>query len=465
MPSKLTQAVTLLSLIAAVHGSAQAALFAVDQGPYSPQNGNFAQWYQDTHGRTLDLCLGKALSSRVPSTPGVPSYMCTLAVTAGVFDDTQPMVFPTNFPDEAFWFLADAAIPTAGATTLNLKYTAALEAAFGGGDPAPNDQISFARIRIRMNAAPGVYTITHPYGVEVFTVDPPVPNGNGNGNGGANGIKAINLTRDIGITSPGVFTGALAGDVGPFLRSVNGPYTETDPVTGTASQYIGDPNLTEQVTGSPFNTNYVRVQGPNGLDVRTDVFGITGKLSTVVRPTPAVVQRATYSRKTGGTGSTGVQAQEDVFALAPPPPGTAQYVDTDNATIAMTEANATGSWYGQSTANPSVLPTSVQVTADNHLAIPTSTPTTVPHALTDLVTITNATYSLGNGQLSLTATTSDATSAVTLTATGSSGGAIGTLSGDATKTLTTGISPIPPAKVTVTSSNGGSDTEEVVIVP
>ncbi|MFK3795829.1 hypothetical protein [Pseudomonas sp. NPDC088444] len=453
MPSTLTHAVTLLTLIAAVHGSTQAALFAVDQGVYSPQNGNFAQWYQDTHGRTLDLCLGKALSSRVPSTPGVPSYMCTLAVAAGVFDDQQPMVFPTNFPDEAFWFLADGALPTAGAATLNLKYTAALEAAFSGGDPAPNDQISFARIRIRMDApVAGTYTITHPYGVDVFQIDTP-------------GTKAINMTRDIGIGAIGNFTGALTGDVGPFLRSVNGPYTETDPTTGVASQYIGDPNLTEQVTGSPFGTNFIRVQGPNGIDGRTDVFGITGKLSTVVRPTPNVVQRATYTRRPGGTGNAGVQAQEDVFALAPPPPGTASFVDTASAPITMTEATATGAWYGQSSANPT-LPVSLSVTADNHLAIPTSTPTTVARALTDLVSIDTATYSLASGQLTLSATTSDATAATTLTATGSSGGAIGTLGGGGTtKTLITGISPIPPAKVTVTSTNGGSDTEEVVIVP
>jgi hypothetical protein len=32
------------------------------------------------------------------------------------------------------------------------------------------------------------------------------------------------------------------------------------------------------------------------------------------------------------------------------------------------------------------------------------------------------------------------------------------------KSLSTGISPIPPAKVHVASSNGGGDTEEVVIV-
>jgi hypothetical protein len=73
---------------------------------------------------------------------------------------------------------------------------------------------------------------------------------------------------------------------------------------------------------------------------------------------------------------------------------------------------------------------------------------------------------MSSGQISLAASTSDAASPGTLTAIGSSGGTIGTLNGDGpTKTLTTGISPIPPARVLVISANGGSDTEEVVIVP
>ena len=43
---------------------------------------------------------------------------------------------------------------------------------------------------------------------------------------------------------------------------------------------------------------------------------------------------------------------------------------------------------------------------------------------------------------------------------------IGNLSGNgAVKTLSTTLSPIPPAKVQVTSANGGSDTEDVVLVP
>ncbi len=41
---------------------AQAALNAVDPGAYIPANGGFPAWYQDSHGRTLDLCLTKAVS-------------------------------------------------------------------------------------------------------------------------------------------------------------------------------------------------------------------------------------------------------------------------------------------------------------------------------------------------------------------------------------------------------------------
>ena len=102
------------------------------------------------------------------------------------------------------------------------------------------------------------------------------------------------MTRDIGIGSPGNFTGALKGDIGPFLRSVNGPYTETNPSTGASEQFIGDPNLNEAVTGSPFNTNFVRIEGPNGIDLRTELFAVSGKLSTVNLPTPLLPQRSTY---------------------------------------------------------------------------------------------------------------------------------------------------------------------------
>ncbi|MCP1487268.1 MULTISPECIES: hypothetical protein [Pseudomonas] len=443
----LSKTATVLVVSALAQGIAQAALFAVDPGPYAPATGGFASWYQDTHGRTLDLCLSKALSSRVPSAPGAPSYMCSLLPTPGVFDDAQPIVFPSNFPDEAFWFTGETTLVDA-ARGIDLTYVSAIEAAFAAEEPVEGDQVSFARIRIRVDVpTAGTYVITHPYGVDVFNIDTP-------------GRRAINMTRDIGIGTPKTYDGALKGDIGPFLRSVNGPYTETNPLTGAAEQFVGDPNLSEAVTGSPFNTNYVRIEGPNGLDLRATTFAVSGKLSTVVRPTPMIAQRSTYSRKAGDSAPV---AQQDVFVLAPPAPGTAA-ITSSTPVLNMTEANSTGSWYAQSSANPT-LPTTLQVTADNHLAIASSTPTTLPMALTDLVVIQSAQYSLSSGQLTVVASTSDETSPPLLTATSGSGAAIGALGGDgAVKTLATGISPIPPSRVRVTSSNGGSDTEEVVIV-
>ncbi|MDZ3992048.1 hypothetical protein PspTeo4_14312 [Pseudomonas sp. Teo4] len=352
---------------------AHAALYAVDTGTYTENNGKFPAWYEDSHGRTLDLCLTKAVSSRVPGAPGAPSYMCTLLPTPGVFDDTLPIAFPTNFPDEAFWFTADAAIVDA-ARGIDLSFGTAIEAAFSAEEPVDGDQVSFARVRIRVDVpAAGTYVITHPYGVEVFDVP-------------AAGRRAINMTRDIGIGSPGDFTGALKGDVGPFLRSVNGPYTEG------SERFIGDPNLEERVTGSPFNTNFVRIEGPNGIDLRTELFAVSGKLSNVTRPTPLIPQRSTYSRRTQNNE---VQAQQDVFVLAPPPPATVT-LTSQTPTLPLTEANGTGAWYAQSALNPAP-GTNLLVHADNSVAIPTSSATDALMPLTDLVTITRAEYSLGSG--------------------------------------------------------------------
>ena len=421
---------------------AQAALNAVDPGPYNLGNGNFAGWYQDSHGRTLDLCLTKAVSSRAAGAPGAPAYMCTLLPTPGVFDDTQPIAFPTNFPDEAFWFTADAAIVDA-ARGIDLSYGTAIEAAFAAEEPVEGDQVSFARVRIRVDVpTAGTYVVTHPYGVDVFDVP-------------AGGRRAINMTRDIGIAGAGDFTGALKGDVGPFLRSVNGPYT------GGSERFIGDPNLEERVTGSPFNTNFVRIEGPGGIDLRTELFSISGKLSNVALPTPLMPLRTTYSRRTENGD---LRAQQDVFVMAPPPPATVT-LTSQTPNLSLTEANGTGAWYAQSVLNPAV-PTTLVLTADNSVAIPTSSLTTANLPLTDLVTITQAEYRLSTGQLTLAASTSDETSPPVLTAHTANGTLIGNLSGNgAVKTLSTTLSPIPPAKVQVTSANGGSDSEDVVLVP
>ncbi|WP_449432664.1 hypothetical protein [Pseudomonas putida] len=463
MHKRLTLLASSILLASISGGAVQAALYAVDPGipgerPYPLDSGNktgYAAWYQDTHGRALDLCLSKAVSSRVAAAPGAPAYMCVLNPAPGEFDDTQPVVFPTNYPDETFWFAADGSI-TDAARGIDLTYVAAIEAAFNG-EIADGHQLSFARVRIRVDVpTAGVYTVTHPYGVDVFTVTPEEFTDTG-------GTRAINMTRDIGIGQIGDYTGALKGDIGPFIRSVNGPYTETNPETGQQEKFIGDPNIEEQVTGSPFNTNFVRIQGPNGIDIRSDVFSISGKLSAVDLPAPALAKRATYSRQNSG-GS--LVAQQDVFTMAPPPPGKVNFRDSSGAEVTMTEADSTGSWYGQSSVNPS-LPSTLQVTADNHLAIPTQlAPTTVQVPLTDMVTIRRAEYSRGTGRLTIEASSSDRTTPPNLTAyAGKSNALIGELAGAADKSISSPAGTVPPASVRVTSVNGGSDTEEVVIVP
>jgi hypothetical protein len=425
--------------------TSHAALKDVDSGPYTAATGFFPLWYQDTTNTTLDLCLSKTLSSRVAG-----AYMCSLLPNLGppvVFDDALPVVFPYNFPDEAFWFTADAFIDDA-ASGIDLSFISAVEAAFGGPDglPAPGDQISFARIRIRASVpTPGTYVVTHPYGVESFTV---AAVGNG---------REINLTRDIGIGATGVFTGALGGDIGPFLHSVNGPYTETNPDTGTLETFIGDPNLEEPVIGSNridgngIPQNYVRIQGPNGIDLRTVDFAVSGRIWNGKTPTAVSVDRSSYTRTSAGTVI-------DVFATAPP-----------NATVSFREAlppggehsmtgDGRGAHFGTDPAAPSTPPPYLIVTADN---TPVTTPTSLASSLVDVVKIGRAVYTKDTGTLIVEATSSDQVVVPTLRALG-----LGTLNRSQNPQQLI-LEPLaePPAFVTVKSSAGGSDTEPVVILP
>ncbi|MNF44389.1 hypothetical protein D3C84_254980 [compost metagenome] len=272
----------LTTLGLAVEGidMAQAALKAVDPGPYTASTGHFPHWYQDSDDLSLELCQSKAQS---PSAPG--SYMCTLIPEPGVFDDTQPMVFPNNWPSELFWFAAETDIPAVGGSNYELEvYVAAIEAAFAQEVPRIGDQQSFARIRIRASIpTPGTYRVTHPYGVETINVTAAQIADKG-------GRRAINMTRDIGIGAPGVFNGALTGNVGPFLQGSGAPYPATNPETGEQEFFIGDPNVPSTVTGSPFGTNYVEISGPAGTSsvpaIGAPARARAWKSSPMARPMP-----------------------------------------------------------------------------------------------------------------------------------------------------------------------------------
>jgi hypothetical protein len=440
-------ALNALGLTLSLSGSAFAQLAAVDPGPYTFATGKFPMWYQDNNQLSMELCQSRAASSRVPvSVP--PAYMCTLLPTPGVFDDALPMVFPDNWPDEAFWFLAETTIPNNAAGYGMDAYVAGIEAAFAGGNPLDGDQISFARIRMRINVpVAGTYTITHPYGVETVNVTTP-------------GRRAINITRDIGVGAPGVFSGALSGAVGPFLRSVNGPYTEVNPDTGAIETFVGDPNLTEPVTGSPNNTNFVRIQGPAGT-IETNLFTVAGKVLDNRAQTAVELNRATYRRTSSGTGnSTRVEifgkaansstlCFRETVALVPGPPPT--------PCLTNLTGDGTGLFFGHRLFNGPVPPVVVLTATD---PAGTTRPTAVSSKLTDVVKVQTARYSWSNHSLLIEATSSDEVVVPDMVAQG-----YGRLTKSGTlQHLTVSDLMQPPATVTIKSAAGGSDTEPVVVV-
>ena len=90
--------------------------------------------------------------------------------------------------------------------------------------PTAGQQIVFGRVRIRITTpTTGHYVITHPYGVDAFDVTDTT-------------TRNINFIEDIGIGSPGDFTGALGSRIDPFLRWDTGLIKGPD-----GASYLGDP--------------------------------------------------------------------------------------------------------------------------------------------------------------------------------------------------------------------------------
>ncbi|PRB45447.1 hypothetical protein CQ009_22775 [Pseudomonas sp. MYb2] len=436
-------ALNALGLALSLTGSAYAQLAAVDPGPYTFATGKFPMWYQDENQLSMELCQSRAASSRVAATTP-PAYMCILLAEPGIYDDAQPMIFPDNWPPEAFWFLAETAIADNPAGYGVDAYVAGIEAAFASENPVDGDQQSFARIRIRVNVpVAGTYTITHPYGVETVNVTAP-------------GRRAINITRDIGIGAPGNFSGAVGGAIGPFLRSVNGPYTEVNPDTGATETFVGDPNLNEAVTGSPFNTNFLRITGPAGT-IQSNVFSLSGKVLDNRQQTQVEIDRATYRRTAAGVraevfakaaNSSSLCFRESVALLPGPPPTPCQ-------TSLLGDNN--GLFFGHRLGTGAV-PSVVVVTATNPTG--TTRPTAVSAKLTDVVKVQTARYSWANKSLLIEATSSDEVAIPDMVAQG-----YGRLSKTGTlQRITVADLTQPPATVTVKSAAGGSDTEAVVVV-
>ncbi|MFE4833153.1 FG-GAP-like repeat-containing protein [Arthrobacter sp. NPDC056691] len=234
-----------LSPIGAVPAHAETA----GMGPVDPANG-FPTWFSDGTVR-LQFCYqgGQGCLSEPP-------------------DPSAPASYPDNFPEEAFWFGAEA---SAG----NLRlYEAALEGAHVNGAVVDGEQMGFGRLRFRLNGlTPNAsYTITHPYGLHTFTAD-------------ATGV--INQTLDQGICAPSATTpcdwaGVGAAFLGDFGRGTTATFLRQE---GAAPGTLGDINTARTVTGAPSGNNFVRVVGPNagGAGVNTltvNTFTVQGLIAT-----------------------------------------------------------------------------------------------------------------------------------------------------------------------------------------
>lgn len=123
-------------------GVAHAALSAM--GPINAADG-FPLWYQDSTGLALEQCLGVNPDGTGPVDPN-----CVVFNAAGgpIVGDIS---FPTNFPPEAFYAVADA-IAKLGPNGTKATFRAALEGSFSNAnaDPVAGDQIIFLRINFRI---------------------------------------------------------------------------------------------------------------------------------------------------------------------------------------------------------------------------------------------------------------------------------------------------------------------------
>lgn len=235
----------LTSLVALTASSPASAVLRAS-GPVDPSTG-FPSWYEDTSGIRLAPCLD-------PNDPN-----CLPMVLP---NPLAPISFPDNFPDEFFYWSADATAQVLGGGTIDLIL--AQEGAFANGVVRAGDQMVFGRIRIIGSNLPlGTYRITHPFGVETFNVTFP-------------GKRQIVFTEDVG-TVPGLFDLSLGSRIGPFLT-----WNATPPAAPIG--YIGNPNVSHAVMASPSGQNQLLVERVDAAGVATTVgqtnaFLVSGKIA------------------------------------------------------------------------------------------------------------------------------------------------------------------------------------------
>jgi hypothetical protein len=215
-----------------------------EAGPVNPANG-FPAWYEDNKGLRLEACVDHL------------NPLCGIPVDE-VPNPSAPVAYPSNWPAEFFYQLAEAEVTLRGGGTAQLVL--GLEGAWLQEVVNPGDQTVFARIRVDVEDAVAntTYRFKHPFGE--LTVD---TDEDGEGRFVQDVAPALNN-----------FDTALAGNFGPFLRWR--PGVLPNPPAG----YVGNPDVPHQVTGSPTNFNRFTAWQGTLQEGTTDLFSISGKIAT-----------------------------------------------------------------------------------------------------------------------------------------------------------------------------------------
>jgi Big-like domain-containing protein len=441
-----TRSITLLRMAAAVavlvsSGTAHAVL--LDHGPADPTL-VFPTWYRDTNGLALAEC-----KSQTPSPNGLAGGlpMCFPP-------NPDPAGFPGNVGPESFY--SDLTVILGkGTATFKGRYTAAVEGTYlPVGFPAHGTETVFARIRISMDlTVAGTYVVTHPFGVETFVVRP-----------FELGPRAVFFTADVPVGPPMDFDTVLKGQIGPFPQwDVINPgesLSVTNPTTGVVESWVGDPNFDHTFTGSPFGTNFVTVVGPPGANLdglggnvfTSNIGAVLGQKLGAPIVTATTIKRATYSRDPV-TNVIGV----DVFATSAP--ASKMILTGVNLPTVQMVGDAAGNYFAHVEMPATVLPpASIQV--NNMTSVPVNI---VTAGLVDQLEVTTATFDSLTRTLTVSATSSDkSVPPPSLTVVGPFGGAI-----PATGTFTSLVpaTALPPESISVLSSAGGVEDEEVTVLP
>ena len=294
---KLIQMLLSLAVIVTLmSGTSQAALLDVGpvveqklgsiegvQGLGTPPLGHgYPLWYRDSNRVPLELCLDRLNGQCATFEPNPEAALQFPDPANGIVG---------NYTGEAFWWSADAFITTPGAIDASLGM--ALEAAFSTGDPVPNAQVSFARVRIRVSGLPnpGLHIVTTPYKQYQFTVvtDPKK-------------IVTKSTSLKISALQKAAFSPACSMELSIpsctatarllLIVEVN---TSPRPAGTCVAEMYGEALIPPRVSSS----YEFRVQGP-GVNIFASEFIIIGKVFAGEIPTPLAVDKATYALDSNG---------------------------------------------------------------------------------------------------------------------------------------------------------------------